>query len=115
MAKKAAAKPEKQEEVKLRIVMDVPQDVAVQYVNQIEVGRLQHDFFILCGRLPVKPSPTVLAAAKESGELHIEASLQVLIPAGLISGLIDALSAQKALYERDQQQRAAKAKQPLNS
>jgi hypothetical protein len=75
MAKKAAAKkqPTEAKGLEVRVVIDPQPDLPTNYVNYVEVGRLEHDFFILGAQLPVKPSASKIEAAKESGEIHVDA------------------------------------------
>lgn len=85
----------------VKIVVDMPEGSEPYYANHVEVGHTKFDFFLLCSRLPTKPSSAVIQSAVASGELHIPATVQVTFPASLIAGLIRALETQKQAFEKD--------------
>jgi hypothetical protein len=82
------------------IVMDTQDDMIGHYVNHIEVAHTKHEFTLTCGKLPAKLSPVRLQMAKESGEVHLEPMLQLVIPPTIMPGLISALTSQLEKYEQ---------------
>lgn len=84
----------------VRVIVDAPDGSEPYYVNHIEVGATKFDFSLLCARIPTKPSAESFAQAAASGELHIPATVQVVIPASLVGGLVRALTIQKEQYEK---------------
>jgi hypothetical protein len=84
-----------------KVVLDVPPGLEPEYVNHIEVGRSRYDFFVLCGRLPTKPGSDFIERVRATGEAHIDATAQLLIPVNAMPGLIRALTTQKEAYEKE--------------
>jgi hypothetical protein len=100
MAKKKKAPAATGTSVTVKLSVQPGEGTETYYVNHAEVGGTQHDFTIMFAQIPAKPSRTVLADASKSGELRIDASVQVTFPTSLISGLIRALTTQKEMYNK---------------
>ncbi len=96
----AAASQKKPSPGQARLSVEITDSTSSSYVNHIEVGHSDHEFFLMCARLPTKLSKTDIELAKASGELRLEAMVQVLIPPTLVSGLIAALQMQKEQFEK---------------
>lgn len=84
----------------MQVVFHAGPGTAVFYVNNLEVGHTPYDFSVSCGRIPAKLKEEEFAAAKVSGRLPLEASVQLVIPPNLLPGFIKALTVQKELYEK---------------
>jgi hypothetical protein len=82
------------------ITLEPLENASTFYVNHIEVGSTAHDFSLICGRLPGKLSLDQLEEVKDGGALVVEPEVQVVIPATLVIGLIEALTTQKDNYEK---------------
>lgn len=79
----------------------IPSDeLGYHYVNHAEVGHSQHEFYILWGRLPTKLPAAAVDAATQTGSLPIAPTVQIQFPATLIGGIINALTEQRAKYEK---------------
>jgi hypothetical protein len=109
MAKKKIQQPKKPpdpktaqvvEQVTARVIFDVSEDIATYYVNHAEVAQSKHEFAIFWGRAPTKVSTQQLTLVKQTGEIHIEPLVQIIVPPTLVQGLIDALGKQKQRYEQ---------------
>ncbi|PZO50454.1 MAG: hypothetical protein DCF16_12950 [Alphaproteobacteria bacterium] len=86
----------------VRPALDISDATFVTYMNYAEVVQSMNEFTIVCGRLPTKLSATQRDEIVEAGgALRVEASVQLLLPATVIPGLIRALSAQKDAYETE--------------
>jgi len=81
-------------------VMLSPSDLQYYYVNHIEVSSSKYEFAITAGRLPARFTDEQKQQIKDTQKLIIEPNIQLLIPANLISGLINALTIQKESYEK---------------
>lgn len=88
-------------EISVKPVLDVSEDSGFVYANHAEVGHSRHEFFVLFAKIPSKIPRSRLEIVKASGELHFDASVQLVIPPSLIGGLIKALSDQRAKYEKE--------------
>lgn len=88
-------------QVVIKPVIEAGDDLGFSYANHAEVGHSPHEFFILFTRLPGKVPSGRLESAKATGELHIDAQVQVLIPPSLVGGLIKALTDQRDKYEKE--------------
>ncbi len=105
MAKKAVSKPAaaakaEPQEIQVQVAFNYVEDLSSYYVNHAEVANTQHEFVILCGRLPAKLSPSQTQVAKEKGKILIDPLVQLTVPPTLIDGLITALKTQKERYEK---------------
>jgi hypothetical protein len=94
-----SAKPE--QEGRLSISTQVGEETFTYYANHAEITSSAHDFALLFARTPSKLSPEKLQEALSGGgSLSLTCDVQILIPATLIDGLIQALNTQKATRER---------------
>ena len=84
----------------LRVALEVTEDTPVYYVNYAEVGHSQYELSIAVTRVPTKIAAEVLADAKKTGELKLDAALQLLLPPAVIEGLITALQTQLEAYKK---------------
>lgn len=100
VSKSAAAEKVEPKEIQVQIAFNHVDDISSYYVNHAEVANTQHEFVILCGRLPAKLSPSQAQVAKEKGKIMIDPLLQLTVPPTLIDGLINALKTQKERYEK---------------
>lgn len=103
MAKKARAVASataiKSEILAVRPVVEATDSTIIEYVNFAEIAHSQHEFSILCVRVPTKPNAAAIGEAKKTGALELNATLQLLLPPTIIPGLIRALGIQKDAYE----------------
>lgn len=83
----------------VRLAMDVTEDTPVYYVNYAEVNFHANEFTVSAVRVPPRPSAARMEEAAETGRLRIECSVQLVLPVGVVPGLIRALSVQKENYE----------------
>jgi len=97
---KRSPKAPKAEFASVKISLEASDSTATFYVNNAEVGHTPHDFTLACGKLRAKLSPSEYTAAKESGRLTVEATVQITFPPTLLPGLIRALTTQRELYEK---------------
>jgi hypothetical protein len=79
--------------------VDVTEDTPVFYVNYAGVTHSSHDFSVIFGRMPAKPTPSQLDHLAATGAIRTEALLQLLVAPTMIPGLIRALTIQKEAYE----------------
>jgi hypothetical protein len=84
----------------VKISLQASDATANFYVNNAEVGHTPHDFTLACAKLRSKLSPSEFAAATESGQLTVEALVQITFPPTLMPGLLKALTTQRDLYEK---------------
>ena len=96
----ASAGGKEDEGISVSISIRTTENTASYYVNHIEIAHNQHEFALLCGKVPTAPPPELLLEVKKSGTLSIEAEAQVIVPPTLMEGLIKALKAQQEKYER---------------
>lgn len=85
------------EQLAMRISLDPTRDTPAFYVNNVEVGRTQHDFLLLGARIPAKISPDELEGQLAGEVLRVEPDVQLILPPTLIPGLIAALQKQLAI------------------
>jgi hypothetical protein len=97
----AVSKPKAAKSANVRIVVDIPDGSEPYYANHVEVGCSKYDFFLLFARMPTKLPPAVVQAVLDTGEIHVPSTVQVVVPASIVAGLIRALEIQKAKYEKD--------------
>jgi hypothetical protein len=97
-AKRAGGTPV--EALAVKVVVRPVEHLETFYINYAEVGHSPHEFYILGGKLPIKPSRAEIEAAAETKELQIDATVQLMLPPTMISGLIRALTEQRAKYEK---------------
>jgi hypothetical protein len=93
----AAAKPS--EQVSAKVGLTVSEGTATFCVNLVEVTHTPHDFSVTCGRVPSKISVQDAIAVRDSGELKIEAPVQLIIPSTVFPALMEVFSKQLAMYE----------------
>jgi hypothetical protein len=70
------------------------------YSNLVEVGALQHEFTILVGRVPTKPTREIRATFEAGKELVLEPDVQILVAPTMVPGIIKALQSQLEKYEQ---------------
>jgi hypothetical protein len=104
---KAATKPASRRKAEanadtldVRLVVDLPADTPTYYANHVEIAVNKHEISLWIARLPTKPAREQMALAQETGELLVEAEMQILMPPTLIDGLIGALETTKLKYEK---------------
>lgn len=95
----AEALAETAEGVALTIVMDTTPDTPAYYMNHAELSVGQHDISLSLARIPPKPGRQELAEAIKSGEILVDAELQIILPPTILPGLIAALQKVKDGYE----------------
>jgi Protein of unknown function (DUF3467) len=98
---RAVTKRAKSEPLTVKISIDASPDAGIHYVNLAEVGHSRHDFFVLLARTPIKPSQTELVHIRETGEVHVEALVQLVMPPTFVPGLINALQTRLSAYEME--------------
>jgi hypothetical protein len=96
----ARARARPPEEMAVRIVVSVPDDLPVYYVNFIEVTHSLNEFGLFAVRAPVKPTSQQLEEAQQTGQMRLDPEFHMVLPPTVIPGLIRALTAQKEAYER---------------
>lgn len=99
--KKRSGKSAKPEVLGVKIVLEASEDTPSYYVNYVEIIHSQHEFGLYAAQMPTKLSTDSLEAARKSGEIHVEPTLQLVVPPTLIPGLIRALETQKQSYEKE--------------
>lgn len=99
MAKKKAAMAGGDKQIKIAI--DSSEEAPVYYANYMEVAHSNHDFTIAAVRVPTKlPLDRLRTAQENGGSYHLEAAVVLVLAPTVIPGLIMALSAQQAAYEK---------------
>lgn len=96
-ASPAAAKPQA---LTVRPTVQVSEATPTYYVNSVEVSNTQHDFSLICTKIPAKLTPAEWQRASATGELAVEASVLLTCPTTLIPALVRALNTQKEMYEK---------------
>jgi hypothetical protein len=86
--------------VGLNVKLEPLEAANTYYANHIEVASTAHDFSLICARLPAKLNAEQLEQAKTENTIVVEPEIQIIIPATLIDGVINALTLQKAVYEK---------------
>ena len=86
-------------EVKFQVKLAVTEDTQSTYVNVAEVSATLNDVSILFARVPAKLSEMQLAEANDTGWLEQDALVEMVLPLQLITGLINALTIQRDVYE----------------
>ncbi len=101
MSKKHTKQVSKPNDAPIQVnpVIVVPPDLPFYYVNHIEVNMSPFEFAITCGRMPAKLSNEQIESAENNHKVYIEPTVQLLIPAQLIDGLIKVLQTQKEVYD----------------
>jgi hypothetical protein len=74
-------------------------DAFVYYSNYADVTHSLLEFALTFGRLPPKMTVAQLEDAQATGTITADAAVQVLLPVGVVKGLIDALSLQFSHYQ----------------
>ena len=82
------------EKLAVTISLDPSPDTPLFYVNTVEIGRTQHDFVLLAGRVPAKLSTDDIELVQSGGSLHLEPDVQLIMSATLVPRVIAALQAQ---------------------
>ena len=95
----STAKKNGSDEVAVKVALPQTDDTPTYYVNYAEISHSQYEFALSVVRIPTKLDPERLAAAKKTGTLKLEPTLQVLLPPRLLPGLIAALQTQLKSYE----------------
>jgi hypothetical protein len=85
---------------KTRVTFEASDSTHTCYCNLVEVGALQHEFTILAGRVPTKPTRAIMSTISEGGEIVLEPEVQLLVAPTMIPGVIKALQAQLEKYEK---------------
>lgn len=99
-SKGALAAAAKSQSVTVKASVLVSEATPAYYVNNMEVSHTAHDFTLICSKLPTKLSAAELERVSKSGELPIEASVQITCATTLIPALMRALNTQKEMYEK---------------
>lgn len=103
MAKaKTKAKPkiaDLTESVPVRLVVDASRETPTYYANHVEIAINKHEIALWVARIPTKPGRDEMALAEMTGEIVIDAEMQILLPPTLIDGLISALETTKTNFE----------------
>lgn len=94
-----AQKTESPTALAARIVLDVGSDIPSYYINYADVAQSSHEFTLTVGKTPTRLSQQSIRDVQATGELHVEAMLQLILPPTLLPSLIKALTSQKDLYE----------------
>jgi hypothetical protein len=103
MAKRS--KPDKSpvaipQSVTVKIVLDAPENVPSYYVNYAEVNFSINEFALSAVRVPIRFDSATLKNIQATGEMPLQADVQLLIPPTVIVALIRALSTSKEGYEK---------------
>jgi hypothetical protein len=85
----------------LRPTLVLTDDTPTYYVNHAEFAGGTYDISMIVARLPSRPTPEQIEAAKVSQAIHVEAELQLVFPPSLLPALIRALTSQKEAYEKN--------------
>ena len=83
----------------VRIVVDVSPDTPTYYANHVEIAINKHEIAVWIARIPTKPGREEMAFAEASGEIVVDAEMQILLPPTLIDGLLSALQTTKDNFE----------------
>src|SRR6266404_5719689 len=102
MAKKQAKSgpPNIVQVAQVRVILNDSDDISTYYVNFVEVSAGMHDFALTLAKLPGRLSPEKASEVTASGVLRVEPTLQIVFPPTLVPGLINALTLQKAMFEK---------------
>ena len=84
----------------VRVILEVGSDVPSYYINYADVAQSNHEFTLSVAKMPTRLGPQAVRTLQETGELHVETLLQLLIPPTLLPSLLKALTVQKDLYEK---------------
>lgn len=95
-------KPSDHEEngLSVKTSVELTEETPVYYINYAEIAHTPYDFSLIGGMLPGRPSTEDIDEARKTGKLIIESNIVIVFPAGMISGLIRALTVQKEQYEK---------------
>lgn len=102
MANGKRSKPKKEalaDSVPVQLVIDLAPDTPSYYANHVEIAVNKHEISLRIAKIPTKPGRAEMAAAEATGELIIDAEMEILIPPTLIKGLIAALETSRQNYE----------------
>lgn len=105
MAKKVRERASKQDILpgqsrKIRVAMDVLEDVPTYFVNYAEVNFSANEITISATRVPARLNPSKLREAAESATLTVPAEVQLVLPPSVAVALTAALTTQKENYEK---------------
>lgn len=81
-------------ELKFRVEVEINEDTPTYYANYIEVQQNPNEFGLSIVRVPTKLSQQRLDEVREAGVIRIEPTVQLVLPSGIIPGLIEALTNQ---------------------
>ena len=94
--------PRKSKLVKLsstQFAFEVTDSTPQYYANFVAVAHTSYDFSLIFAKVPAPPTAEQLAIAQSGKPVRLEPLMQIVIPAKLIQGVIDALKTQKEKYE----------------
>jgi hypothetical protein len=98
--KTSERKPEAPTHVQARVVLEVGADVPSYYVNFADIAQSSHEFTISVGKTQSRLSAQQMEDVQKTGQIRVEAILQLVIPPTLLPSLINAMTIQKDLYEK---------------
>jgi hypothetical protein len=84
--------------IAVRVEADLTYDVQPHYVNVVEVGFSQYEFYITALRTPSKLSPEQIERARAGEAIQVEPSAQLIVSPDLVPQMIETLQKQLALY-----------------
>jgi|GEM_PF-2896222 len=97
MASEGKNKKKKKTQVQMKLIPSLPAKLGRIYSNYIEVSHSPWDFTIrFCDAPPGSDVPRL----RKGNKLEIPTIIEVIIPANLISGLINALTDQNEKYSK---------------
>ncbi len=86
-------------EIQARVRLEAKPDTPFYYVNYMAVSHSDFDFTISVTRISTSFTPEQLECAQKGEPVPFEATLQLVVPPMVITGLIKALTEQLQKYE----------------
>ena len=94
------AKKKVVQDLTAQVRIDVKSDTPSYYVNFISVSHTSYDFTLSAAKVPSPLTQEQQEFAKSGEQIPLEPVIQLVLPPLLVDGLIDALTDQKAKYEK---------------
>ena len=91
--------PKKPESLVVNFTPDISDTTASYYCNFLQVKHSEYEFIITIFQSPATLKPEQLDLAKKGRPIPLEPLAQIIMPAKVGVGLIDALTAQRLKYE----------------
>lgn len=83
-----------------RVTLEVGSDVPSYYVNYADLAQSTHEFTLTVAKVATRLGAQAVKDLQVTGEMRVDALLQLVMPPTLLPSLIKAMTVQRDLYEK---------------